>query len=200
MLLIAVDQFRYDYLTRFRGGVHRRPVAAAHARRDLHAGLSRSLPHRHGGRPFDDAERRDSGGERHRRQRLVRPRARHERDQRLGSRHAAGGGRGPGRVAATTAGEHARRRDEERRRAPAGRERAEGLRAVAEGSVGDSAGRPSRRRRLLARRQEGRVRHEHALSGRAACLGGAVQPGRTGRQVRRAQVGVARRRVRRRRA
>ena len=57
VLLIAVDQFRYDYLTRFKAGVHRRPGAVADARGDLHPGVSRSLPHRHRGRALDDAER-----------------------------------------------------------------------------------------------------------------------------------------------
>ena len=56
ILLIAVDQFRYDYLTRFRSGVH------GGLRRLLNDGavfVDANLEHypdRHGDRSFDDAQ------------------------------------------------------------------------------------------------------------------------------------------------
>ena len=74
VLLIAVDQFRYDYLTRFRkdftGGFDRLLTRG----RGLHRRQSRALPHRHGDRPRHDAERGHAVGQRHHRQRLVRSR------------------------------------------------------------------------------------------------------------------------------
>ena len=76
VLLIAVDQFRYDYLTRFRSEYTGGLQAAADRRRGLHQRQSRALPDRHRGRSRDDAVGRDAVGERHHRQRLVRSRDR----------------------------------------------------------------------------------------------------------------------------
>ena len=74
VLLIAVDQFRYDYLTRFRSdytsGFYRLLTQGA----VFTDAQPRALPHRHRHRPRDDAVGRHTVGQRHHRQRLVRSR------------------------------------------------------------------------------------------------------------------------------
>ena len=96
VLLIAVDQFRYDYLTRFRSDYTAGFAQAAHERSGLHQRLPRALPDRHGCRPCHDAVGCHAVGERHYWQRLVRSRVRdigckhHRRDRQAGGRTRRG--------------------------------------------------------------------------------------------------------------
>ena len=113
VLLIAVDQFRYDYLTRFRP-IHRRNQATAHGRRRLHERESRTLSNRDRYRSRDDAVRRHAFGQRNYRQRLVRSGNRCNRHERLGcDREAARIIERARCVASAAPGEHRWRRIED---------------------------------------------------------------------------------------
>ena len=184
VLLIAVDQFRYDYLTRFRRRIQRGLQSPADRRRGLHERVPRALPHRHGRRPLDDDERRHAVGERHRRQRLVRPEPRQERDQRGRSGHAARGRQrapasSPRRMLVGTVGDELKSAS----RAPAGSEQAPKVFGLSlKDRVGGAAGRPHGQRRLLARHDGRQLRHEHLLPRGPARLGGDIQREEAGRQ------------------
>ena len=72
VLLIAVDQFRYDYLTRFRSEYTDGFKQLLTQGRRLYERQPRTLPDGHRRRARDDAERCDAVGEWNHRQRLVR--------------------------------------------------------------------------------------------------------------------------------
>ena len=146
VLLIAVDQFRPDYLSRF-GPPRGRVADPAHPRRGVHLRLPRARHHGDCCRPRDDAHRRDAGGQRHHRERVVR--ARHEDDRREHHRHdRADRRRGRRRrwrrrVAAASAGADAWRPDQAGLGGPAGHAAgAAGDRHLAQGSQRDPACRP----------------------------------------------------------
>ena len=176
VLLIAVDQFRYDYLTRFRNDFTSGFKKLLTDGRGLHRRQSRALPDRHGDRARDDADRGDAERERHHRQRLVRSGdqgagAEHHRHDGEADRRA---GRGD-RLAAAAPRQHRRRRIEAQLGgAERIRERSTGHRHVAEGSVGDHAGGPWRGCGVLVGHQVRRVRVEHLLHAGRAGRGSAL--------------------------
>ena len=159
VLAIVVDQFRYDYLTRYRG--------------EYHGGLNRLLTE---GAVFTNAHyqqfptvtavghstflyRRHARAQRHHRQRLVRPRGSETGHQRLRSRTQLLGGQTADRLlAAAHAGGHGGRRVEDGRQQPVARDR-----HLAQGPRRHSSGGPHGRRRLL-------VRHHQPAASSAALI------------------------------
>ncbi len=167
VLLVAVDQFRYDYLTRFRadytGGLKRLlsdgavftdaslehyPTVTAVGHATMLTGATPSVSGIIGNDWFD----RKHGGVGHER---LRPRG-----DPAGSAHRQRG------IAAAAAREHVGRRDQDGLGPARGASRrAAGDRRLAQGSRGHPAGRPRRRRRLLVGHQDRQLRHQHVLHG-----------------------------------
>ena len=165
VLLIAVDQFRYDYLTRFRSeytdGIKRLltdgavftnanlehyPTVTAIGHATMLTGATPSVSGIIGNDWFD----RETGDDSH---------------ERVGSRRqAARVGDGSSGVAPAAPGEHGRRRTEDGVAAAKGcGRRAAGVRRVLEGSIGDPARRPRRRCRVLVGYEHRELRDEHLL-------------------------------------
>ena len=165
VLLIAVDQFRYDYLTRFRteytGGIKRLltegavftnanlehyPTVTAVGHATMLSGATPSVSGIIGNDWFD----RETGATvTSVSDPTVKP---------LGSATDVGG------VAPAAAGEHAWRRTEDGVAAAKGRRRrAARIRRVLERSIGDPARRPRRRCRLLVGYDDRQLRDEHVL-------------------------------------
>ena len=172
VLLVAVDQMRYDYLPALRLRLHRRLPAAPAGRGRLHERAPRPLPLGHRGRALDDAHRGPALDQRHRRQRLVRPRAEEERDERRGPRHEAPrGGDGHRLLAAPPAGQHGRRRAED------GAPRLARDRHLAQGQERDPDGRPDGRPRAVVGHADGGLRLQHVVRPGAAEVGLGLQRG-----------------------
>ena len=144
VLLIADDQFRYDYLTRFHSEYLGGLTTVAVTGSGVHQREPRALSDGHGRRSRNDADRCDAVRERHHRQRLVRSCLRGCCHQRLRSgRHISRIQHGLAGIASTSAGKHGRRRAEAGVAGGAGFSvEAPRLRCVVEGLIRDSASGP----------------------------------------------------------
>ena len=194
VLLIAVDQFRYDYLTRFRAeytsGLNRLltegadftnaflehyPTVTAVGHSTMMSGATPALSGIVGNDWFDRALGKSVTSVGDPETKLV------------------GGTRGRRLLAAADAGEHGGRRAQERVARGRGQSALpEGLRPVAEGSVGGASRGSHGQRGLLLRHEDGRVRDEHLLSGGPARLGGGIQREEAGRRLCRKDVDLSR--------
>ncbi len=150
VLLVAVDQMRYDYLPRFASGftgglrrLMRDGAVFTNAHLDHYPSVTAVGP-------LGDAHRGPPLDQRHRRQRLVRPRPQEDRDQRRGPRARSSSGARRRRIlAAPPPGQHRRRRAED------GAPRLARDRGLAQGPQRDPDGRPDGRPRPVVGHETG---------------------------------------------